>query len=42
MRLMCCANMRTVYAEYAKTSNLVAVAFYLGALVAAQSAGIGK
>ena len=42
VRPICCANMRIVYAEYAKTSNLVAVAFYLGALVAAQTAGIGK
>ncbi len=39
---MRCAKMRTVYAEYAKTSNLVAVAFYLGSLVAAQTAGIGE
>jgi ABC-type multidrug transport system, ATPase and permease components len=32
----------TVYAEYAKTNNLVAVAFYLFALIAAQTANIGK
>ena len=39
---MRCAKMRTVYAEYAKTSNLVAVGFYLGSLIAAQTAGIGE
>lgn len=32
----------TVYGEYAKTSNLGAVAFYLFTLVAAQTASIGK
>jgi ATP-binding cassette subfamily C (CFTR/MRP) protein 1 len=31
-----------VYLEYAKENNLIAVAFYLGALLASQSANIGK
>lgn len=31
-----------VYLEYARTSNLVAVAIYLGTLVAAQTAQIGE
>jgi ATP-binding cassette subfamily C (CFTR/MRP) protein 1 len=32
----------SVYAEYAKANNLVAVAVYLATLIAAQTAGIGK
>ena len=35
------ANLPAVYMEYAKTSNLVAVAIYLTTLVAAQTAHIG-
>lgn len=40
--LVCCAETRAVYGEYAKTSNLGAVAVYLVSLVAAQTAGIGE
>lgn len=36
------ANLTPVYGEYAKANNLAAVAVYLIALVAAQTAQIGK
>ena len=35
-------SLRVVYAEYAKTSDLFAVAVYLIALLAAQTANIGR
>jgi hypothetical protein len=40
--LMRHAKISTVYAEYARASNLAAVGAYLLALVAAQTAGIGE